>query len=68
MPRKQLEVPPAAAKSFVKDMRAFFREKNLIKRDGIAAQQAWSLTQHLPGLRIRTHEVKEMFFRMRDQQ
>jgi hypothetical protein len=41
MPRKQLEVPPAAARSFMKDLCAFFAEKNTIKADEIAARQAW---------------------------
>jgi hypothetical protein len=31
--------PPSRA--FVRDMRAFFAEKNTIKRDEIAARQAW---------------------------
>jgi hypothetical protein len=31
--RKQFEVPPAAARSFFQDMRAFFAEKNSIKAD-----------------------------------
>jgi hypothetical protein len=38
MSRKPLELPPAVARSFVKDMRAFFAEKNAIKRDEIAAR------------------------------
>jgi hypothetical protein len=39
MPRKPIELPPAVARAFVKDMRAFFAEKNAIKRDEIAARQ-----------------------------
>jgi hypothetical protein len=31
--RKPLSVPPAKARAFVKDMRAFFAEENAIKRD-----------------------------------
>jgi hypothetical protein len=39
VPRKPIELPPAVAKAFVKDMRAFFAEENAIKRDEIAARQ-----------------------------
>jgi hypothetical protein len=38
MPRKQLQVPPAMARNFVKDMLAFFAEPNPIKRDEIAGR------------------------------
>jgi hypothetical protein len=40
MPRKPIELPPAVARAFVKDMRAFLVEKNAIKRDKIAARAA----------------------------
>ena len=43
---KQLELPPAVAKAFVKDMKVFFKEKDLVKRDEIAARQLWVLQQH----------------------
>ena len=39
MPRKPIELPPAVARRFVEDMRAFHAEKNSIKRDEIAARQ-----------------------------
>jgi hypothetical protein len=39
MPRKPIELPPAVARRFVEHMRAFFAEKNGIKRDEIAARQ-----------------------------
>jgi hypothetical protein len=45
--RKPLELPTAVARNFVRDMRAFFAEKNAIKADEIAARQAWTLNQHL---------------------
>jgi len=38
MSRKPLELPPDVARVFVRDMRAFFAEKNGIKADGIAAR------------------------------
>jgi hypothetical protein len=65
MPRKQLEVPPAVARAFVKDMRAFFAEPNAIKRDEIAARQLWALKQHYTG-KLRITDVYEMFLQMRD--
>ena len=37
MPLKPLELPPDVARDFVRDMRAFFAEKNTIKADEIAA-------------------------------
>jgi hypothetical protein len=39
MPRKPIELPPAVARQFVEDMRAFYAEKNPIKRDEIAGRQ-----------------------------
>ena len=68
MPRKPIELPPEVARSFIKDMRAYFAEKDAIKRDEIAARQAWLLGQHL-GQRekeLRVMDVKEMFLQMRD--
>jgi hypothetical protein len=53
MPRKSLELPPAVARNFVRDMRAFFAEKNTIKAYAIAAQQLHALREHYSGkLRI----------------
>jgi hypothetical protein len=56
------------AKAFVADMRAFFAEPNAIKRDEIAARQAWLLSDHMPelGKKLRLTDVKEMFLQMRD--
>jgi hypothetical protein len=49
MSRKPIELPPAVTRAFVKDMRAFFAEKNAIKRDEIAARQLHALKQHYTG-------------------
>jgi hypothetical protein len=49
MPRKPIELPPAVARAFVKDMRAFLVEKNAIKRDEIAVRQLHALKQHCTG-------------------
>jgi hypothetical protein len=45
---------------------AYFAEKNSIKRDEIAARQAWLLQQHWTG-KLRSIDVKDMFVQMRDQ-
>jgi hypothetical protein len=49
MSGKPLELPPAVARNFVRDMRAYFAEKNGIKADGIAARQLQALRQHYTG-------------------
>jgi hypothetical protein len=57
------DIPPAAARRFVEDMRAYHAEKSPHKREEIAARQAWLLNEHLPrgARRIRTNEVAEAF-------
>jgi hypothetical protein len=40
MPRKMLEVPPAAARAFVKDMKAFHAAATGLERDEITARAA----------------------------
>ena len=67
MLRKQLEVPPDAAKAFVRDMKAFFKASGQLMQDEIAAKQVWLLQQHLPrGTKLRTSDVKELLLQMRD--
>jgi hypothetical protein len=68
MLRKLIEIPPAAARSFVEDMRAYHATTDTIKRDEIAARQAWLLSEH-PGPRerkLRVIDVREMYARMKD--
>jgi hypothetical protein len=48
MLRKELVIPPQAARAFVRDMKAFFRAKGQLMQDEIAAKQAWLLKEHLP--------------------
>lgn len=48
MSRSPLKLPPEVAKAFVKDMRAFFKAKNQLEGDEIAARQCWALKEHLP--------------------
>jgi hypothetical protein len=43
MPSKPFELPPAAAKAFVCDMKAFFRAKEQLKQDEIASRQLHAL-------------------------
>jgi hypothetical protein len=68
MPRKQLELPPDVARTFVKHMRAYFAEKNAIKRDQIAGDAAFLLEPHLPPnyRRLRVADIYEMFDAMKD--
>lgn len=68
MIRKQLDLPPDVAHTFVDDMRAYFAEDNPIKRDGIAVRQLRALREH-QGPRekkLRLSDVKEMFAQMKD--
>lgn len=43
MLRRELELPPAVANAFVKDMRAFFKAKKQLKQDEIASRQFHAL-------------------------
>jgi len=49
-------------------MRAFYAAKNSIKKDEIAARQAWLLNQHLKPRerRLSLLDVREIFLQMRD--
>ena len=68
-PRKPIELLPAVARSFAKDMRAYHATKDSIKRDEIAARQAWLLDQHLGprAKKLRVIDVKQMFVEMKGQ-
>jgi hypothetical protein len=68
LPRKQLEVPPALARNFVKHMRAYHAEVNAIKRAEIAARQLHALKQ-FKGPRdkkLRFRDNTRMFEEMKD--
>ena len=60
---KWIELPPAVARRFFEDMRAFHAEPNAIKRDEIAARQLHALKQHYAG-KLRLSDVR--FEQMRD--
>jgi len=67
MLRKQIEIPPEAAKAYVRDMKKFFMAKALLDQDEVAAGTAWMLKNHLPrGTKLRITEVKELFLQMKD--
>jgi hypothetical protein len=68
MPPKPIELPPAVARSFLEDMRAYFGEKNAIKRDEIASRAAWLLQPHLPPRqrKLRLFDIKELFEAIKD--
>jgi hypothetical protein len=63
MIRKPRDLPPAVAKSFAKDMAAYFAEEDGHKRDAIAAGQLHALKE-FQGPRerpLRLSDVKRMF-------
>jgi hypothetical protein len=61
------ELPPAVARRFVEDMRAYFAEEDDHKRDEIAARQLHVLRRHQPPRekKLSLSDVKEMFERIR---
>jgi hypothetical protein len=64
---KRLDLPPAVARAFVEDMRAYFAEKDGYKRDVIAVRQLHALKEH-QGPRekaLRLSDVKQMFLEMK---
>ena len=69
MIRKPLDLPPAAARAFLIDMRAYFAEENRYEQDEIALRQLHALEEH-QGPRekpLRLSDVKEMFRQMKDE-
>jgi hypothetical protein len=61
--RTPLELPPAIAQAFLKDMKAYFAEEDRRKRDEIALRQLHALREHQgpreQGLGV--SDVKAMF-------
>ena len=68
MPRKPVQIPPAAAKAFMRDLKAFFKEKDTHKRDLIAGDQMRALWEHQrpSDRRVTILDVKELFYAMKD--
>jgi hypothetical protein len=68
MIRKPLDLPPAVARAFVEDMKAYFAEEDRRKRDEIALRQLHVLREH-QGPReqaLGLSDVKAMFLQMRN--
>src|SRR5882724_12810828 len=68
MPSEPIELPPQVAKAFVRDKRAFFKAKDQLKQDEIAARQLHALHafQRPREKKLRLADVKQMFLQMRD--
>jgi hypothetical protein len=65
--RTPIELPPAIARAFVKDMKAFFAEENRYKQDEIAARQLSALNEYRgrQDKPLRLSDVKAMFLEMK---
>ena len=68
MPLKPIELPRAIARAFLRDMRAFYAEKNPIKRDEIARRQMHALRKYQGPQEkpVRIPDIMEMFREMKD--
>ena len=65
--RRPIELPPAVARAFVKDMKSFFAEEDKHRQDLIAVRQLNALKDH-QGPRekpLRLSDVKRMFLEMK---
>ncbi|WP_375782954.1 hypothetical protein ACE10Z_23860 [Bradyrhizobium sp. Pha-3] len=64
--RKPLEIPPAIARQFEADMRAYHAERDGIMRGRIAVGTRHMLLEHMPaGTKLRLSEVEKLFELMR---
>ena len=65
--RQPLELPPAAARAFWVDLRAYWAEEDGHKRDAIAVRQLHSLKEHQSRNEkpLRLSDVKAMFVEMK---
>lgn len=68
MPRKPFDIPHTAAKAFMLDLKAFFKETDPHKRDMIAGDQMRALWDHQRkgDRRVTILDVKELFYALRD--
>jgi hypothetical protein len=65
--RKQLDLPPAVARAFVKDMQAYLADEDGNKRDAIAVRKLKAL-QESQGPRekpLQLSDVRDMFVQMK---
>jgi hypothetical protein len=65
MPRKPIELPPAVARAFVRDMEAFFAEKNQIRPTRSRLANSMRSSSTTSG-KLKLTDVKAMFVAMRD--
>jgi hypothetical protein len=67
--QKPLELPLAVAKTFARDMRAFFEARTQLEQDEIASRQLHALQafQRPRDKKLRLADVKRIFLEMRDQ-
>ena len=67
--RKKSNLPPDVARAFVKDMRAYFREKHPIRRDEIARRQLVALRDYYPSSvrELLLPDIYEMFEKIKDE-
>lgn len=67
--RRRSDLPPDIARSFVKDMREYFREKHPIRRDKIARRQLVALRDYNPSLvrELLLPDIYEMFEKIKDE-
>lgn len=65
--RGPLDLPPAVARSFMADLKAYFAEESGHKRDAIAARQVHLLNEHRGphDPKVRLQDVKRLFEMMR---
>jgi hypothetical protein len=65
--RGPLELPPAVARSFMADLKAYFAETNGHKRDEIASRQVYALNNNRRPRdpKVRLSDVKQLFELMR---
>ena len=63
---KPLDLPPAIAREFMRDMKAYFAEPAAHKRDAIAARQRHALSEFQSSreIKLRLSDVKRMFILM----
>lgn len=69
MLRKPIEIPPEIAQAFLADLRAFFKARNQLEEDEIAARQCTALRayQGPRDKKLRLTDVKQMFVAMKDE-
>jgi hypothetical protein len=66
MAGKPINIPPDAARAFMRSLRAYHATKDGDRRTQIAARAAEALSKHLPGKAVvGMDEIRELFRRMK---